>query len=86
MQIEEARYQIPFELRHFTPCGGNSVSFEGKLSTQASIQTFIPSSLFFTALPPPPASSLPQSVLPRRQPHGCVVPVCLAGTNAVLLT
>lgn len=30
--------------------------------------------------------SLPLSVLPWRQPHGYVVPVCLSGANAVLLT
>lgn len=32
------------------------VSFQGELSAQASIQTFIPSPLFFTALPPLPPS------------------------------
>lgn len=60
MQIAATHFQIPFELRHFTPCGGCSVvSFQGTLSNQASIQTFIPSPLFFTALPP---SSLPPSL------------------------
>lgn len=49
--------RYPLSSGSFTPCGGSSdVSFQGKLSNQARIQTFIPSPLFFTALPPPPPS------------------------------
>lgn len=46
--------RYPLSSGSFTPCGGSSdVSFQGKLSNQARIQTFIPSPpLFFTALPP----------------------------------
>ncbi len=73
--------------------------FKGSFpSERVKIRAFVPSPSSSSQHCTPSSSSLPPSlpplplyagalsVLPWRQPHGCVVPVCLSGANAVLLT